>query len=59
MHKLWMLLDPARTLVAIVVFQALLGLLLHFMLLSTDRLNWWEGPQDMVAMVLPYTSMIS
>ncbi|SDE06593.1 light-harvesting antenna LH1, alpha subunit [Rhodospira trueperi] len=59
MHKLWMLLDPARTLVAIFVFQTLVGLLLHFMLLSTDRLNWWEGPQEMVNVVLPYTTMIS
>jgi len=43
MHKLWMIFDPRRTLVALFAFLAVLALLIHFILLSTDRFNWMEG----------------
>ena len=44
MHKIWLLFDPRRTLVALFTFLFILALLIHFILLSTDRFNWLEGP---------------
>ena len=43
MHKVWLLFDPRRALVALVGFLFALALLIHFILLSTDRYNWLEG----------------
>lgn len=43
MWRLWMLFDPRRTLVALAVFLFSLAILIHFILLSTDRFNWLEG----------------
>jgi light-harvesting complex 1 alpha chain len=45
MWRIWMLFDPRRALVALAVFLFVLALLIHFILLSTDRFNWIEGPQ--------------
>lgn len=45
MHKLWLLFDPRRVLVALGAFLFTLALLIHFILLSTDRFNWLEGPR--------------
>ncbi|ACA18083.1 antenna complex alpha/beta subunit [Methylobacterium sp. 4-46] len=44
MHKIWLLFDPRRTLVALAVFLFTLAILIHFILLSTNRFNWLEGP---------------
>lgn len=44
MWKMWLLFDPRRTLVALFTFLFILALLIHFILLSTDRFNWLEGP---------------
>ncbi len=44
MWRLWLLFDPRRTLVALVTFLFILAILIHFILLSTDRFNWLEGP---------------
>ncbi|MFY9629056.1 MAG: light-harvesting antenna LH1, alpha subunit [Methylocystis sp.] len=44
MYKIWLLFDPRRTLVALFTFLFTLALLIHFILLSTDRFNWLEGP---------------
>jgi light-harvesting complex 1 alpha chain len=41
---MWLLFDPRRTLVALFTFLFGLALLIHFILLSTDRFNWLEGP---------------
>ena len=38
------LFDPRRVLVALSIFLFLLALLIHFILLSTDRFNSLEGP---------------
>jgi light-harvesting complex 1 alpha chain len=43
MYKIWLLFDPRRALVALVAFLFVLALLIHFILLSTDRYNWLEG----------------
>ena len=39
----------AATLVALFVFLFVLALVIHFILLSTDRFNWLEGPQGRAA----------
>ncbi len=44
MWRLWLIFDPRRTLVALAIFLFTLALLIHFILLSTDRFNWIEGP---------------
>jgi len=44
MWRVWLLFDPRRALVALFTFLFVLALLIHFILLSTDRFNWLEGP---------------
>ena len=44
MWRLWLLFDPRRVLVALSIFLFVLALLIHFILLSTDRFNWLDGP---------------
>jgi light-harvesting complex 1 alpha chain len=46
MWRMWMIFDPRRTLVALFVFLFVLALLIHFILLSTDRFNWLDGPRQ-------------
>ena len=45
MWRLWLIFDPRRTLVALFIFLFVLALLIHFILLSTDRFNWLDGPR--------------
>ncbi len=45
MWRIWLLFDPRRTLIALFTFLFALALLIHFILLSTDRFNWLEGPR--------------
>ena len=45
MWRIWLLFDPRRTLVAMATFLFVLALVIHFILLSTDRFNWLEGPR--------------
>ncbi len=44
MWRVWTLFDPRRTLIALFTFLFALALVIHFILLSTDRFNWLEGP---------------
>ncbi len=44
MWRIWLLFDPRRTLVALATFLFALAVLIHFILLSTSRFNWIEGP---------------
>jgi light-harvesting complex 1 alpha chain len=44
MWRIWLLFDPRRVLVALFAFLFTLALLIHFILLSTPRFNWIEGP---------------
>ena len=44
MWRIWLIFDPRRTLVALFVFLFVLALLIHFIMLSTDRYNWLDGP---------------
>jgi light-harvesting complex 1 alpha chain len=50
MWRVWLIFDPRRTLVALFTFLFVLALLIHFILLSTDRFNWLEGPRAHAAM---------
>ncbi len=43
MWRLWLLFDPRRVLVAMGTFLFGLALLIHFILLSTDKFNWLDG----------------
>ena len=45
MWRMWLLFDPRRTLIALFTFLFVLALVIHFILLSTDRFNWLEGPR--------------
>ena len=53
MWKIWLLFDPRRALVALFTFLFILALLIHFILLSTDRFNWIEGPRNLGAVTAP------
>lgn len=44
MWRIWLLFDPRRTLIALFTFLFVLALVIHFILLSTNRFNWLEGP---------------
>ncbi len=44
MWRIWLLFDPRRTLIALFTFLFVLAIVIHFILLSTDRFNWLEGP---------------
>jgi light-harvesting complex 1 alpha chain len=43
MYRIWMILDPRRTLVALFTFLFVLALVIHFILLSTTRFNWLDA----------------
>jgi light-harvesting complex 1 alpha chain len=43
MWRIWLIFDPRRVLVALFTFLFVLALLIHFVLLSTERFNWIEG----------------
>jgi light-harvesting complex 1 alpha chain len=49
MWRIWTLFDPRRALVALSIFLFVLALLIHFILLSTNRFNWIEGPHAVKA----------
>jgi light-harvesting complex 1 alpha chain len=49
MWRMWLLFDPRRTLIALFTFLFVLALVIHFILLSTDRFNWLEGPKPAAA----------
>lgn len=44
MWKIWLLFDPRRALVALFAFLFVLALVIHFVLLSTNKFNWLDGP---------------
>ena len=56
MWRIWLLFDPRRALVALFTFLFALALLIHFILLSTDRFNWLDGPHKARAAMVGSTS---
>jgi light-harvesting complex 1 alpha chain len=49
MWRIWLLFDPRRVLIALFTFLFVLALVIHFILLSTNRFNWLDGPRAPVA----------
>lgn len=45
MWRIWQLFDPRRSLIALATFLFALAIVIHFILLSTDRFNWLDGPR--------------
>ena len=45
MWRLWLLFDPRRVLIALSVFLFALAILIHFILLSSGKFNWIDGPR--------------
>lgn len=43
MWRVWQTFNPQRILTALAVFLFTLAVLIHFILLSTDRYNWLDG----------------
>ncbi|MHA7872071.1 MAG: light-harvesting antenna LH1, alpha subunit [Hyphococcus sp.] len=40
MWRIWLIFDPRRALIGMAVFLFTLAILIHFILLSTERFNW-------------------
>jgi light-harvesting complex 1 alpha chain len=57
MYKIWLLFDPRRALVALFAFLFVLALIIHFILLSTDRFNWLEGKAPKMGQIEQTTSL--
>ena len=49
MWRMWQLFDPRQALVGMGAFLFVLAIVIHFILLSTDRFNWLEGPRGAVS----------
>ncbi|MGF1606621.1 MAG: light-harvesting antenna LH1, alpha subunit [Rhodothalassiaceae bacterium] len=43
MWRIWLLFDPRRTLIALAIFLFALAVMIHLVLLSTERFNWLQG----------------
>lgn len=46
MWRIWQIFDPRRSLIALATFLFALAIVIHFILLSTDRFNWLDGPRE-------------
>jgi light-harvesting complex 1 alpha chain len=49
MWKIWQTFNPQRIMTALAVFLFTLAILIHFILLSTDRYNWLDGAEPTAA----------
>lgn len=58
MWRIWLIFDPRRVLVGLFVFLFTLALLIHFILLSTSRFNWIEGPTVKKAAAVSASQML-
>ena len=50
MHKVWLYVDPRKAMVGQAVFLFALAAMIHFILLSTAKYNWFDGAADGAAM---------
>ena len=57
MWRIWVLYDPRRALLGLFGFLLTLALIIHFILLSTDRFNWLGSPNHDSAMSQPIQQM--
>ncbi|MEM6301711.1 MAG: light-harvesting antenna LH1, alpha subunit [Pseudomonadota bacterium] len=58
MHKIWMIFDPRRLLVANAIFLFTLAIFIHFVVLSTAKYNWIEGDSASGAAVAQHTEAL-
>lgn len=49
MHKIWMMVDPRQALLGLFAFLGVLALMIHFLLLSTERYNWIDAAPERAA----------
>jgi len=49
MWRIWQIFDPRRSLIALATFLFALAIVIHFILLSTNRFNWLDGPRPVAA----------
>ena len=45
MWRIWRLFDPLRAMVALAVFLFGIAVMIHLILLSTNKFNWLDGPK--------------
>jgi light-harvesting complex 1 alpha chain len=43
MHRIWLYVDPRKAMVGQAVFLFALAVMIHLILLSTNRYNWLDG----------------
>jgi light-harvesting complex 1 alpha chain len=43
MHRIWLMYDPRRVMIAVGGFVGLLAFVIHFILLSSQRYSWIEN----------------
>lgn len=53
MYLLWKIFDPRRTLIALFAFLGVLGLMIHFILLSTANFNWLDTAYAVPPVAVP------
>lgn len=58
MWRIWLMFDPRRVFIALLGFLFVLAFLIHFILLSTDRFNWIEGPRASLDLQSQATTMV-
>jgi light-harvesting complex 1 alpha chain len=56
MWRIWQTFNPQRILSALAVFLFTLAILIHFILLSTDRYNWLDGAAGPATSAVAVTS---
>ena len=49
MWRMWQTFDPRRVLTSLAIFLFTLAILIHFILLSTNRYNWLDGADPSLA----------
>lgn len=49
MWRIWRLFDPLRAMVVQGVFLFALAAMIHLVLLSTNKFNWFDGPKKAVS----------
>jgi len=47
MWRVWLLFDPRRALIGLFTFLFVLAVVIHFILLSTERFNWLQNSGGM------------
>ncbi|MEM7497711.1 MAG: light-harvesting antenna LH1, alpha subunit [Pseudomonadota bacterium] len=44
-YKIWLVFDPRTVLIAQAIFLFSLAVMIHLVVLSTDRFDWLDGPK--------------